>query len=243
MLKRILILAGLFSLLLAGCTGISFGPATFGSGQPVTQEYDLAGFDGIAASHGFQVTLKPGDGFAVKVTADDNLTDYLMVDKRGDLLRIGLDNSSGRWFGSTTLRAEVTLPTLRKVELSGGSTASMTGFPPVDAFVGDLSGGSRLQGDVTAEDVSLTGSGGSRFVLAGGAESLTVNGSGGSRADVEELVAQQVSVELSGGSQASVQAARELNYTLSGGSRVNYSGDPAIGRSDASGGSKAEKKE
>ena len=242
MLRQILILAGLLALLLAGCTGIPFGPAIVGSGRQVTQEFDVADFDGVDASHGFQVTLAPGDGFAVKVTVDDNLTDYLVVEKRGDTLRIGLDNRGG-WFSARSLQAEVTLPELRRVGLSGGGSATMMGFPAVDAFTAELSGGSRLQGEVAGEDVSLNGSGGSRFVLAGDAENLAVNGSGGSRAELEELVSQQVDVELSGGSQASVHAAGELNYTLSGGSRLTYSGDPAIGRSDASGGSEAKKKD
>jgi hypothetical protein len=66
-----------------------------------------------------------------------------------------------------------------------------------------------------------------------------VNASGGSRAELAELAAQQANVDLSGGSQASIQAAGELNYNLSGGSRLTCGGDPAIGRSDASGGSEA----
>jgi hypothetical protein len=238
MFKHITILAALLAMLLAGCTGIPFGSGIIGSGRPVTQEYDLAGFDAVDASNGFQVTLAPGDGFSVKVTVDDNVTDYLVVEKHGDTLHIGLDNRGG-WFSTRNLRAEVTLPELRQVGLSGGSSATMAGFPAVGSFTAELSGGSRLQGDVAAEDVSLTGSGGSRFVLAGSAQNLSVSGSGGSRAELAELVAQQANMDLSGGSQASIQVVGELNYNISGGSRLTYGGDPAIGRSDASGGSEA----
>lgn len=238
MFKHIMILAGLLALLLAGCTGVPFGPVAIGSGQPVTQEYDLAGFDAVDVSNGFQVSLAPGDGFAIKVTIDDNLTDYLVVDKLGDTLHIGLDNRGG-WFSTRNLQAEVTLPELKQVGLSGGSSATMAGFPAVGTFKAELSGGSRLEGAVTGEDVSLNGSGGSRFVLAGSAQNLALNGSGGSRAELAELAAQQANVDLSGGSQAAVAVTGELNYNLSGGSRLTYSGDPAIGRSDASGGSEA----
>ena len=85
----------------------------------------------------------------------------------------------------------------------------------------------------------LTLSGGSRLNLAGQTDRLVIDGSGGSEINLTRFLASVASVELSGGSTATINVTEELEYDLSGGSRLRYAGGPSITDAEASGGSQA----
>ena len=59
--------------LLAGCGVVSIT----GSGNVVTQEEAITGFDRLDVSQGFQVDVRQGDTFSVVIRVDDNLVDRL----------------------------------------------------------------------------------------------------------------------------------------------------------------------
>jgi ABC-type ATPase involved in cell division len=76
-------------------------------------------------------------------------------------------------------QAEVTMPELTGLELSGGSHATITGFESAQALVVDASGASHLQGDIKAGDASFDLSGGSEATVNPGGR-LDVDASGAS---------------------------------------------------------------
>ena len=104
-----------------------------------------------------------------------------------------------------------------------------------------LSGGSGLLWDGCAVDrLTVTLSGGSDCEVAGHCNTLAVVASGGSDADLEDLLAGDVSVTASGGSDVSVHATRTISLSASGGSDVSITGTPQILRWDVSDGSDVE---
>jgi hypothetical protein len=52
-----------------------------------------------------------------------------------------------------------------------------------------------------------------------------------------EFAFDNIDVDLSGASQATIQVKSKLNYSVSGASHLTYKGDPTIGRSEKSGAS------
>jgi hypothetical protein len=197
--------------------GIQSPFGTIGSGHPSTVQYNLTDFTAVSASQGFSVVITQGNSYSVKVTTDDNLQQYMDVHKDGSTLYVQLKPGFG--FTTTQLKAEITMPTLTNLQLSGGSQA-------------------------TAQNLNLAGnlgidfSGGSRATITGTAVDLTVSGSGGSNINLQDLQVQNASVDLSGGSQAKVDASGRLDVNLSGGSQLQYRGNPTMGSQDISGGSR-----
>jgi hypothetical protein len=61
--------------------------------------------------------------------------------------------------------------------------------------------------------------------------------SSGSQFDFSKFSAQDVTANLSGGSQATVNVNGSLNADLSGGSQLTYIGDPTLENVETSGGS------
>ncbi len=190
MKRRITVVLVLLAALLAGC-GL---PSTTGSGNVVTQEEAITGFDEVEISQGFRVDISQGDTFSVVVRVDDNLVQYLRVVKQDNTLKIGLEPDR-TYVG--TLRAEVTMPELNRLTVRHGSRATVSGSGgnlTVEAFDGsrgDLSafaaeraavvarGGSRLTVNVSGQLVADAHEG-SRVDYLGNPTTVTTNATGGS---------------------------------------------------------------
>jgi hypothetical protein len=149
---------------------------------------------------------------------------------------------SPRNYNSVTLKARITMPDIYELDLSGGSRASITGFSSSHDLKLGLSGGSRITGDITAGDADLDLSGGSQVDLIGSADDLKVDGSGGSQLDLESFRVNNADMNLSGGGRATVNVTGTLDVNLSGGSKVEYIGEPTLGDVDLSGDSTVSKK-
>jgi hypothetical protein len=233
MLKHRITVLLMVTALIASC-GIS---SLTGSGNVVTQEEAYIDFDRLEVSHGFKVEVQQGDGFSVVIRADDNLMDEVKVTKRGDSLSIGLE--PGRSYGiiNGTLEADITMPELSGLDLSGGSHVTLDDFSMSNAFSADMSGGSHLKGEIDAGDATFDVSGGSWVTLNGSAGDVRVNASGGSHAELGELAVADANVDASGGSHITVNPSDTLDADASGGSHIRYLGSPNMGTIDVDGAS------
>jgi hypothetical protein len=185
-------------LLIAGALMVGCGVVSVtGSGNVVTQEEAITGFDKLDVSQGFQVVVRQDDTFSVVIRVDDNLVERLNVVKEGSTLKIGLDQV--RSYVDVTLQAEVTMP-----ELVGL----------------DLSGGSRVQASGSGEDIVIDASGGSGADLASfTVVNANIDASGGSQVTVD--VTGTLNVDASGGSQVSYSGNPTLGMIdTSGGAQV-----------------------
>ena len=225
-----------------GCGLIPGATTITGSGDVVTREEPIADFDRVDVSHAFQVDISQGDAFSVVVRVDDNLVEYLEVVKQGDTLKIGLE--PGRVFSvsKATLEAEVTMPELAGLGLSGASHVTVTGFKSTKALDVNLSGASDLSGDIEAGDATFDTSGASRATLNGSARNVTVEGSGASQIDLSDFAVADAKVKLSGASAATVNPSGTLDVDASGASDVYYLGSPTLGNVDTSGASSIQRK-
>ena len=194
--------------LLAGCGGLV---SLTGSGNVVTQEEAITGFDRLDVSDGFQVDVSQGDTFSVVIRVDENLVEDLQVVKDGSTLKISLKPGRSYNLENATLEADVTMP-----ELTGAA----------------LAGGSHLVGDVEAGDVTFKLSGGSHVTLSGSAGDLTIDADGGSHATLADLQVVNASVDARGGSHATVNPSDRLDSVAKGGSHVRYLGSPTLGTID-----------
>ena len=230
MIRRILLAASITCLAV-----IFFSGCVIGSGNLVSREYERSGFSSVEAGHGFRLNISRSSEFHVEITADDNIIDYIEVKTFDDTLRIRLRPFSS--VGKATLRAEISMPELRGVDLSGGSRTEISGFESTDSFSLALSGGSDLKGDIVAGNVDVDLSGGSVVELEGTGKRLVVDGSGGSDVHFRNFPVENADIRLSGGGKATVNVSGSLNVDLSGGSSLIYQGDPRLGEIDLSGGS------
>ena len=207
------------------------------SGTTADKSFDLADFDEIEASHAFDVTVTRGDSYRVEATVSSNLIDHLVIEKRGNALHIGLEPNI-RVVGTATLDVAVTMPALKRVDLSGASHISLDSFPDSGNVSLEASGASHISGELSASEVSIDLSGASSISLTGSAAKLTIDLSGASHGDLRDFPADDAAVYLSGASSADVEVSGSLDpVDLSGASTLTYGGDPQVAGVDVTGAS------
>jgi hypothetical protein len=241
------------------CDGVPGIDEVSGSGDPTTRQFDFTGFTAVHADNAFDVTVTRGDAFAVEVTVDDNLVEYLRVELDGDALRIGME--SGRRYANATLTAQVTMPSLQALEVGGAASAEAGGFDSADplalaasgagaialasvragAVTLDVSGAGELSGRLEAQRIGGQVSGGGRVSLEGSASSIDLEASGGSRLELAGLTAQDAVLDLSGGANGAVRVTGSLSVDASGGAQLDYSGSPTSVDVNTSGGAQVDR--
>jgi hypothetical protein len=239
---------------LVGC-GVRVPGAVTGSGKAETREFNLSGFSEIQAANAFSIQVSSSESFKVRVTADDNLWNSLDISVSGNTLHLRPKPGIGIIGG--TLKADVTMPSVKSLDLSGASSATLSGFNSNDNVnftlsgaakvnldnmksgpsIFELSGASNASGSFTTSNVKLTTSGGSNVNLEGSATDITIDASGASHIILKQFKANKASVVLSGGSEARVNVQSINSADLSGASNLYYTGNPTIGNLQTSGAS------
>lgn len=238
MLKVILIV-GLLAAAMLACLG---SVNITGSGNVVTREEDISGFDKVDISHAFEVKITQDDEFSVVIRVDDNLVDELRVEKQGDTLIIGLKPGTGFNIQNQTMEADVTMPALTGIDASGASKVTVSGFKSGDSFAADISGASTLTGDIEAGDTAFDVSGASTSKLSGSAEDTKIDASGASTVDLGDFPVGNATIDASGASNVSVNVSGELNADANGASTITYGGNPTMGSIETSGSSNIKQK-
>jgi hypothetical protein len=254
------IILSLAVAVLLGGMASSCGNIVTGSGETTTLELAHANFTRIEVNTGFNMEIARADEFYISITIDKSLYEYLTIAQRGDTLLIGLKTNNT--YTAAARSGIIHLPDLRRLVLSGGSEASVTGFTADHAVDFEVSGASTLQlSPMRATDTGLTISGGSTFTgdiemkngnfevsgaskltLKGTAASIRVNASGKSEVTLDEFPTPSATMEVSGASRAIISVSDLLDVELSGASTLDYIGSPKLGKIDISGGSKMNQK-
>jgi hypothetical protein len=136
------------------------------------------------------------------------------------------------------MRAKITMPKLRGVDASGASQVTLGGFESNDSLEVQVSGASTIRGDIQAGDATFDVSGASTVRLDGQGSDATITVSGASTADLANYVMKNVTVEANGASSAIVDVRGRLDAQASGASKVEYLGNPTLGRIDETGASR-----
>ena len=233
-MKIIRIALALFTVLaatlLSGC-----GPVIIGSGRLVTSNPNLQGFNNVDISSAFEFTITRANNFSVTVTADDNIINRVKTTLEGSTLKIDVKPFAS--LGRATLKAEIFMPVLGTLSVSGACRGNISGFNSTIPFVLDASGASKISGDIASGEATIVLSGASIADITGTATFLSADVSGASKLYLSGFAVNNARVNLSGASTGEVNAAGKLDADLSGASRLTYSGNPAMGNINTSGAS------
>lgn len=234
MKRFILVLCGAAVALLAGC---DFFPLVQGSGYLTTSTYNFADFSTVTASQACRVHVVPDTAYSLRVTSDDNLVPYLEVWKNAaGSVQIGL--AEGNNYHGITFNAEVHMPVLVGLDLSGASEARVdSGFTSAQPLDVTLSGASLVTlNGLSCSAVNADLSGASTLSISGSTTSETVVVSGASTANLLGCAAARATVAVSGASEAWINAS-QISLSASGASKLYYLGNPSIQTNNLSGAS------
>jgi len=205
----------------------------YGSGNLVELELDFAGFNKVLLSHTFNATVTKGQIYSITVTVDDNIEQYVEVYQIADKLHFGLDSDNN--YSEVTLNAEIVMPDVEALQLSGASHAQLKNFSFDHSLSLDLSGASFVSGNINTGDLHAQLSGASTTYLNGSGDIIDISCSGASYIDLVNFMAKNGYVTLSGASNGKVNVEETLQVNLSGVSNLSYAGNPKLNIIEISG--------
>ena len=253
-MRRITILALVLILIMAifmpACSRLIY---VTGTGNATGKPYSLSDFSEIEVSGAFEIAITPSSSYGVSIETQESLFDYINISQTGKTLKIGLKPVT---YEKANFKANVSLPLLGRLDLSGASHGSALGFKSGEDFeltssgagnlVMDIEAGaaritlseaSKAAGHLKAADVNTNISGASRLELSGSVDKLILNVSEASEASLPDFIAQNAEVILGGASKSSINVAGKLDVDITGESSLEYSGNPILGKVSVTGAS------
>ena len=263
-MKKLLLIAVLIAACLSATAYVAcvaaplLGKNIKGSGKIVAKTVPAPDFDGIEASRAVKVVIsdKVSD---IRIEADDNLMEYVVVEERQGTLRVALDQGRKGARSVSNAHVTVTVPSNGKIRALKASSASQSVCRTAvgaDDFSIETSSAAKVEAAVKAGKCSLDASSASKIVaaldveecradassaakitLSGKAAQFRANLSSAAKLSADELDAATCSIDTSSGSKASVHCSGTLRANASSGSSIRYSGDCSTHLSKSSGGS------
>ncbi len=204
--------------------------------EVVTKDFTFSNFNDVNISSAFRVEITQASSYSISVTVDADKMELINVSKEGNQLIIGI-NPHLVPVNFHTLSVKITMPDIIGLALSGASNGTIRGFSSSNDFSLNLSGASRLNGDISAGDVVFILSGASSVELRGSDDDMAVSASGASSVKLSSFEVVNAGVILSGASNGTVKLDGVLDVDLSGASNLTYKGSPTLGDVNISGGS------
>lgn len=201
-----------------------------GSGKIEKKEFDFSDFTKLNINNAFEVNITQSDRYSISITADSNiLKDYLDVElsEDGEKVIIKLKTNYVYNVLDMTLKADIKMKTVAKLDLSGASKCQLLngGFDQTETFSLDIEGASSLEGEVKSGNVDINMSGASKVSLTGSAPILFIDVSGASNLNLGGFEVQDAKVEASGASKMVLNVARKIQGSVKGASSLSYYGN------------------
>lgn len=201
----------LIFVLLPACSYNSLAPANKNTSTAKTESLPVADFQGVKVANNIALELTVGADFGLLVEGDQNLVNRVSTKVEEGRLTIALSEDFPR---NTRLAVKVTMPELKELEVSGASTAVVTG--------------------AKGEKVRLQANGATNIKISGEVKTLEAHAYGGSVIDAEALKVATADVEALGGTTVTVSPSVSLKAVTAGVSTVLYTGAPKVEKHSSS---------
>ncbi|MFC1872762.1 GIN domain-containing protein [Chloroflexota bacterium] len=266
-LTAVLLVLLLTTYLITGCQTILVSKnGETETGETETQQYDFSEFTRVDISSAFSYEIIQSDIYSVSITANNNLFDDINVAKEGQTLIIGMEFPKITWGikinNNPRPKVVITMPQLQDLDSSGATSGIVANFNSaadldvtasgastvelvkisVADVIFDVSGASKVTGDIKAQNMELEVSGASTVQLKGSGGSIATDVSGASHLILADLKVENAYIIFSGASNGTVNLEGNLDVELSGASTLEYIGEPVLGIIAIAGASQLKKK-
>ena len=117
----------------------------YSSGSPKTQKMNFSDFTAVDVGSAFKVSITQSNTYSVIITANERIFGRIEVTQTGNTLKI--DIQPGIFFGISNAVAQITMPKLDNVVLSGATHGTAAGFSSTEPFAADISGAKFTRND------------------------------------------------------------------------------------------------
>ena len=226
-----LLIIGIFLLSACGLSSIQDSLEVItGSGNVVTENREVSGFDGVSHTGIGRVIINQGDHESLTIEADDNLLEHISSEVKSGTLELGFTDNV-RIDSASPITFTVGVKDLTKLDSIG------TGSIEIDELSADIlsvstSGtGSISLGTLTATNLVVNAEGTGDIKLAGNVETQEVMRVGTGDYDASDLESKSANVGAVGTGNVVIWVLDALDVEITGVSKVSYYGSPEVTQS------------
>jgi len=194
----------------------------------------IGDFTRISVGSGIDLYITQGDAIDLVVEASKDRLHKIITEVKDKQLKIYTKHKYD-WGWDKAPKVYLTFKQLERLTAGGGADVYSKTILKSEKLEISTSGGADAYLHVETDKLKLSTSGGSDIKIKGVTQTLYAEASGGSDINAQELKAQSVKVSTSGGADATVWAEKELTASASGGSDIDYYGNPEVKNLNESG--------
>ncbi|WP_157943724.1 MULTISPECIES: head GIN domain-containing protein [Arenibacter] len=227
-----------FSILLLSCEKDTITA----SEEITTKDFDFSGYTALEVNDNFKVYLNFSETEEkLRVQANDNLHEYIIVGKESNKLTVKLDNVR-RIKGKETLNVFITTKKINNFTVVGNAKLVLEDPLETDNLKINLTGNSNISGPLEIENLDVDASGNCMIDFSGSVKTMDVELSGNSEISDYDLSVDMLKIDLSGNSNAYLTVNNSISVDGSGNSVLSYKGNATIVHQKLSSSSKIVKK-
>lgn len=202
----------MFVVLVAAFSACHLGKGVQGSGNRKTEKRNLPAFKAIDTTGAYEVEVTCQKPASFEIETDDNILPLIKTEVRDGVLYVTSEES---YNPSRAVALRISLPELTAVSSRGA--------------------GQILVQDAKSDDLKIDSNGAASIKANGKVKSTAISSSGAGEIDASRLQAEKARVTVAGAASVNVYASEQLDVTISGVGKVNYSGNPKIVNKQVSG--------
>ncbi|MDI1323833.1 MAG: DUF2807 domain-containing protein [Algoriphagus sp.] len=225
--------------LMGACT-ISTDKSTKGD-DLATEDRSISEFSQLSVHGVFNLYLSQGDKESLRIEADEQTMDKIIIKNVGEKLIIELEEGV-ELFDREQINIYLTIKDIDSFEFEGVGnikTEEVLRLNDLD-LKGDGVGNTKLELEADRIDAEFNIVG--NVTLSGKVETIDLKNNGLGNVDASDLKTQYMTLNSNGIGNVEVYCEKEISITANGIGKVTYSGDPEVKKLDRSGIGKVEKK-
>jgi len=197
-----------------------------GSGIITTINKNFKDFTVINLDSVFEATIIKSDNYTIVFRIDDNIEEYLIVEKINDTLKIELQ--SNKTYYKITNKVTIALPDIEALIMYGATTADLSGFDFSHEVEFNINGTSVLNGNLDTGHLNLIVDGTNTISLSGNGTTAGLFVNGTSTVDLGDFRTTNTSVNIDGVCTVTLNVNGTLNGSVKGVSTLKYYGNPIL---------------
>ncbi len=213
-----------------------FGRKIKGNGNVTTVNKQVSDASRIKVYGSMDVEIVEGQT-SVKVTADENLQEYIKVEKDDGRLTIRVEDNIN-FFSDNDIKVYISTPKIEELIIAGsGNITGKSKFVSSDKMSFTASGSGDIEMELNAPEVTAKISGSGNIDLKGETKEVKASISGSGNFNGKDLKSENAEISIAGSGDAYIFADVILSAKIAGSGRIEYAGNAAVTQKIAGSGS------
>jgi hypothetical protein len=218
--------AALFSIVLFTTTSCGWRTVR-GNGNVITSNRSEGNFDGVKTAGSFDLYITQGDGYSVRIEAEENLMKYITTTVEGGELKVRVKRGVNLR-PKKDMKVFVTAPRFKELGIAGsGNIIAETALKSDERMEYSIAGSGDIRvSEVDAPKITIRISGSGNAAIGGNTRDAVYRIAGSGDIKCRELKTENTEVHIAGGGNVWAFCSQNLDVHIAGSGDVRYAGNP-----------------